>query len=152
MLNYTLYFNLTLNGSVSTLHVSVSRGSPLLPTSRLGLEPIPVVSFKRLQVRWSNTTARTATNEYVDRVSLCGLILHHHHSLDEHCSLAMTTERKQSAAQAAVPSSPTRLTLGQRTEFCNADRRGLVKLPPLVTQLSDVIETQFRCLFLCFLG
>jgi len=32
-----------------------------------------------------------------------------------------------------------KLTLGQRTEFCNAGRGGVVKL--LVTQLSEVIET-----------
>jgi len=38
------------------------------------------------------------------------------------------------------PSTIQLLTLEQRTEFCNADRH------PLVTQLSDVIETQFRCL------
>jgi len=36
------------------------------------------------------------------------------------------------------------LTLGQRTEFYVEPR--VVKLPPVVTQLYDVIETQFRCI------
>jgi len=46
------------------------------------------------------------------------------------------------------------LTLGQRTEFCNADRGGGggKVTNPLVTQLSDVIVTQFRCLSLRFRG
>jgi len=43
------------------------------------------------------------------------------------------------------------LILGQRTEFCNAVREGWVgSYHPLVTQLSDLIETQFWCLPRCF--